>query len=62
MLITEREGFVRRISQDFRQISKPITGLPNLLAVSGQGGLLDVAVHPEYSRNGWIYISYVERQ
>lgn len=62
MLITEREGFLRRVSPDFRQISKPITGLPNLLAVSGQGGLLDVAVHPEYSRNGWIYISYVERQ
>lgn len=62
MLITEREGFLRRVSPDFREVSKPLGGLPNLIAVSGQGGLLDVAVHPEFSKNGWIYISYVERQ
>lgn len=62
ILITEREGQLRKLSRDFRQISPPIAGLPENIGVEGQGGLLDVAVHPDYSQNGWIYLSYVERQ
>lgn len=62
MLITEREGRLRRVSADFKQISPPIAGLPETLVVSGQGGLLDVAVHPDYAKNGWIYLSFVEGQ
>ncbi len=58
-LITEREGRLRKISRDFSQISEPIAGLPTI-AVSGQGGLFDVAVHPEYEKNGWIYLSFAE--
>jgi aldose sugar dehydrogenase len=34
-----------------------ITGFPQVLA-SGQGGLLDIRVHPDYSANSWIYASY----
>ena len=34
-----------------------ITGFPQVLSV-GQGGLLDIRVHPDYSNNGWIYASY----
>ena len=34
-----------------------ITGFPQVLA-TGQGGLLDIRVHPDYSVNGWIYASY----
>jgi len=34
-----------------------ITGFPPVLT-TGQGGLLDIRVHPEYSQNGWIYASY----
>lgn len=34
-----------------------ITGLPEIM-YKGQGGLLDVALHPDYNTNGWIYISY----
>jgi len=34
-----------------------ITGFPTVLA-SGQGGLLDIRVHPDYATNGWIYASY----
>ncbi len=62
MLITEREGRLRRVSADFKQISAPIDGLPETIVVSGQGGLLDVAVHPDYAKNGWIYLSFVEGQ
>ncbi|MBM3177098.1 MAG: PQQ-dependent sugar dehydrogenase [Bacteroidetes bacterium] len=34
-----------------------ISGVPTVDA-GGQGGLLDIRVHPEYSKNGWIYFSY----
>ena len=35
-----------------------ISGLPPINA-AGQGGLLDIKVHPEYATNGWVYISYI---
>ena len=34
-----------------------ITGFPEVLS-TGQGGLLDIRVHPDYSRNGWVYACY----
>jgi len=34
-----------------------ITGLPEVLS-TGQGGLLDIRVHPDYSKNGWVYACY----
>ncbi|PCK02571.1 MAG: secretion protein HlyD [Alteromonadaceae bacterium] len=36
-----------------------ITGLPKVWR-EGQGGLLDVAVHPKYKKNGWIYLAYTD--
>ena len=35
----------------------PVGGVPAVWS-KGQGGLLDVAVHPDYAKNGWIYLSY----
>ncbi len=57
MLLTERGGRLRVISKDFKLDPRPVEGLPRIV-VSGQGGLFDVAVHPSYTENGWIYISY----
>ena len=34
-----------------------ITGFPEVLS-TGQGGLLDIRVHPDYSKNGWVYACY----
>jgi glucose/arabinose dehydrogenase len=34
-----------------------ITGFPSVLP-SGQGGLLDIRIHPDYSKNGWVYACY----
>ncbi len=34
-----------------------ITGFPQVLS-AGQGGLLDIRVHPDYSKNGWVYACY----
>jgi glucose/arabinose dehydrogenase len=55
LLISERAGTLHRFSDG--QLSAPIEGLPPIMAV-GQGGLLDLALHPDYSSNGWIYIAY----
>jgi glucose/arabinose dehydrogenase len=56
-LVTERPGRLRLIHADGRLDSQPIAGLPPIAAI-GQGGLLDVALHPDYARNGWLYLSY----
>lgn len=55
MLITERGGTLHRFSKGI--LSPPIAGVPVVFA-SGQGGLLDIKLHPDYEKNGWIYISY----
>jgi glucose/arabinose dehydrogenase len=59
LLITERSGTLRIASKDFRLDPKPIEGLPEI-RVASQGGLFDVAVHPDYRQNGWIYLSFAE--
>lgn len=57
MLVTERAGRLRLVGPDFRLDPKPIEGLPESLE-RGQGGLLDVAMHPQYAQNSWIYWAY----
>jgi len=59
MLVTEREGRLR-IVRDAKLDVRPVPGLPPI-AAHGQGGLLDVALHPRYAQNGWIYLSYAAR-
>ena len=56
ILVTERPGRLRLIKQG-RLLEQAISGLPPV-SNSGQGGLLDVALHPDYKKNGWIYFSY----
>ena len=57
MLVTERPGRLRLVDADGRLHPQPVSGVP-AVAVVGQGGLLDVALHPDFARNGWIYLSY----
>jgi len=54
ILITERSGKLIRFKNGEKTI---INGLPNI-KTQGQGGLLDIKLHPNYKTNGWIYISY----
>ncbi len=56
ILVTERPGRLRLVVEG-KLDPAPIGGLPEI-AATGQGGLLDVALHPEYPDNGWIYLSY----
>ena len=54
MLIAERAGILYRFTDGKLQV---ITGLPDILA-KGQGGLMDLRLHPDYENNGWLYFSY----
>lgn len=56
MLVTEKAGRLR-VVENGRLLPQPVAGVPTVWAV-GQGGLLDVGVHPGYATNGWIYLSY----
>ncbi len=56
MLVTERAGRLRVIRQGKLDPS-PVPGLPEI-SPGGQGGLLDVALHPKFAENGLIYLSY----
>ncbi|GAA4433404.1 PQQ-dependent sugar dehydrogenase [Ravibacter arvi] len=56
-LVTERLSGELRLIQNGKLHPDPIGGLPEI-STKGQGGLLDVAAHPDYEKNGWIYISY----
>ena len=58
MLVTEKKGNMYVVSQDGSR-SRAIGGMPDV-AYGGQGGLGDVAVHPDFAENGLIYISYAE--
>ncbi len=58
MLVTERAGRLRSVSEE-GQLSEPISGVPEVLA-KGQGGLLDVALDPDFSSNRLVYLSYAE--
>ena len=57
MLVTERAGRLRLVGPDFRLMPQAIEGLPEIVE-RGQGGLLDVVLHPQYAQNGWIYWAY----
>jgi glucose/arabinose dehydrogenase len=70
ILVTEKTQGLRIVSPQ-GDLSAPIRGtpvafddgfqMPGILLVYGQGYLLDVAPHPDFARNGWIYLSYTDR-
>ena len=58
MLVTEKPGRLRIVTGE-GQLSEPVSGLPEVDA-RDQGGLLDVALDPEFAQNSLIYWSYAE--
>jgi glucose/arabinose dehydrogenase len=58
MLVTERAGNLRRVTADGK-LSAPISGVPEVWA-KGQGGLLDVALSPDFKQDRTVYLSYAE--
>ena len=58
LLVTERPGRLRLVAAD-GSLSPPLPGVPKV-AASGQGGLLDVALAPDFAASGLVYLSYAE--
>lgn len=58
LLVTERPGRLRTFKDGV--LSEPIKGTPSVRN-RGQGGLMDVAVHPEYATSGWVYLSFSDK-
>ncbi|MEM9227682.1 MAG: PQQ-dependent sugar dehydrogenase, partial [Verrucomicrobiota bacterium] len=58
-LVTERPGRLR-IVEDGQLLPDPVTDTPDTWEHS-QGGYMEVALHPEYADNGWIYLAYTDR-
>jgi len=54
LLFTEKRGKIYRYTSG---TTTELTGFPAVRA-SGQGGLLDIRVHPDYTNNGWVYACY----
>ncbi len=59
MLVAERPGSLRMV-EDGRLLDEPVAGLPEIHE-HGQGGLMEVALHPDYPANGWIYLAYCRK-
>ena len=58
LLVTERAGEIL-VFKDDKFTGEKLTGLPEVFN-NGQGGLLDIKLHPDYAKNGWIYITYAK--
>ncbi len=61
IMITERAGRLRIVMADGSPSEPTISGLPNLLA-RDQGGLLGIALDPDFARNQQLFFSYAEQQ
>jgi glucose/arabinose dehydrogenase len=58
MLITQRSGRIRIVSRD-GQVSAPLAGVPAVYS-SGQGGMLDIALAPDFATTRLVYFSFGE--
>jgi len=59
ILVAEKPGRLRIVSQGKLE-PQPVAGVPQV-ALHGQGGLHDVALHPQYERNQLVYLAYAAR-
>ncbi len=56
ILVTEKQGEIR-IIKDGKLLPEKISGVPAVYT-NGQAGLMDIQLHPDYAKNGWIYLTY----
>jgi glucose/arabinose dehydrogenase len=59
LLITQRTGGLMRLAADGTGSLTPIGGVPMVVS-AGQGGLLDIALDPDFATSPWVYLSYSE--
>lgn len=58
ILVTQKGGELVKVTKDGK-VSEPIEGVPEVWA-NGQGGLLDVALDPDFEENSLVYLTYSE--
>jgi aldose sugar dehydrogenase len=58
MLVTERPGRLRVVRQGVLD-PQPVSGVPQV-RTDGNGGLMDVALHPQFAANGLVYLTYTK--
>jgi len=58
MLITERSGRLRIVREGVLD-PQPISGVPPV-RTDGNGGLMDIALHPQFAANGLVYLTYTK--
>jgi len=56
-LVSEKKGALKLLGKDGKSVDVP--GVPEV-DYGGQGGLGDVVLHPQFERNGWIYLTFAE--
>jgi aldose sugar dehydrogenase len=59
MIVTEKAGTMRIVSADGKTIGPSLSGVPSVNS-GGQGGLLDIAIDPDFATNAQIYWAYSE--
>ncbi|MDX1429246.1 MAG: PQQ-dependent sugar dehydrogenase [Rhodothermales bacterium] len=59
MLVTEQGGQLKLVGEDGAVTT--LAGVPDVCDC-GQGGLMDVELHPDYQSNGWLYLTYSDIQ
>ena len=57
ILITERQGRLR-IVRDGKLDPTPVAGTPAVVSLGTMAGLMDIALHPNFAQNKWVFISY----
>src|SRR5438067_4714233 len=57
ILITERQGRLR-VVRNGKLEPDPVAGIPAVTSLGTMAGLMDIALHPNFAQNHWIYISY----
>jgi len=60
ILVTEKKGEIK-IIRNGKLLDELIDGVPDV-HVRGQGGLMDIELHPQYKQNGWVYLSYASSE
>ena len=59
-LVTEKRGYLFQI-ENGKLADRPISGVP-AVDTSGQAGLFDVVPHPDFAKNGWLYLAFSDPQ
>jgi len=57
LLITERKGSLRRVHNG-ELLPEPVSGMPTDIKASGLMGLMEVAAHPQFEQNHYVYLTY----